>query len=80
MGVLPGGPARRGKPGGPPKSARPPTGSRSPVLLQIWARRLSANAVEELMKKIPEVTLLFWIMKICAITLGETAGDQLLRP
>ena len=25
--------------------------------------------------KIPEVTLLFWIMKICATTLGETAGD-----
>jgi uncharacterized membrane-anchored protein len=29
------------------------------------------------MKKIPEVTLLFWIMKICATTLGETAGDLL---
>lgn len=30
-------------------------------------------------KKIPEVTLLFWIMKICATTLGETAGDQLAQ-
>ncbi|MDB4985969.1 MAG: hypothetical protein JWN04_1147 [Myxococcaceae bacterium] len=29
------------------------------------------------MKKIPEVTLLFWLMKICATTLGETAGDLL---
>ena len=29
------------------------------------------------MKKIPEITLLFWIMKICATTLGETAGDLL---
>jgi len=29
------------------------------------------------MKKIPEVALLFWIMKICATTLGETAGDLL---
>ncbi|MGI4738106.1 MAG: COG4705 family protein [Janthinobacterium lividum] len=29
------------------------------------------------MKKIPEVTLLFWVMKICATTLGETAGDLL---
>lgn len=29
------------------------------------------------MKKIPEVTILFWIMKICATTLGETAGDLL---
>jgi len=31
------------------------------------------------MKKIPEVTLLFWVMKICATTLGETAGDQLAQ-
>lgn len=29
------------------------------------------------MKKLPEITALFWIMKICATTLGETAGDQL---
>lgn len=29
------------------------------------------------MKKVPEITLLFWIMKICATTLGETAGDLL---
>ena len=27
------------------------------------------------MNKIAEVTLFFWIMKICATTLGETAGD-----
>ena len=27
------------------------------------------------MNKIPELTFLFWIMKICATTLGETAGD-----
>ncbi len=29
------------------------------------------------MKKIPEVALLFWVMKMCATTLGETAGDLL---
>ena len=29
------------------------------------------------MKKIPEVSIAFWIMKICATTLGETAGDLL---
>lgn len=29
------------------------------------------------MKKIPEITALFWLMKICATTLGETAGDLL---
>jgi len=28
-------------------------------------------------KKLPEVTLLFWIMKIAATTLGETSGDLL---
>lgn len=27
--------------------------------------------------KVPEITILFWIMKICATTLGETAGDLL---
>ena len=27
--------------------------------------------------KLPEITLLFWVMKICATTLGETAGDLL---
>ena len=30
-----------------------------------------------MMKKIPEITIAFWIMKICATTLGETAGDLL---
>jgi len=27
--------------------------------------------------KVPEVTLAFWIVKIAATTLGETAGDTL---
>ncbi|MED4779889.1 hypothetical protein [Brevibacillus choshinensis] len=25
--------------------------------------------------KLPQITIFFWIMKICATTLGETAGD-----
>jgi uncharacterized membrane-anchored protein len=29
------------------------------------------------MKKLPEITLIFWIMKIAATTLGETGGDFL---
>ena len=29
------------------------------------------------MDKLPQITLLFWIMKIAATTLGETAGDLL---
>lgn len=27
------------------------------------------------MNKLPEITFFFWVMKICATTLGETAGD-----
>ncbi|WP_331351246.1 hypothetical protein [Cellvibrio sp. UBA7671] len=27
------------------------------------------------MNKLPEITIFFWAMKICATTLGETAGD-----
>jgi uncharacterized membrane-anchored protein len=34
-----------------------------------------ADAGEYVMKKLPAVTLAFWIMKIAATTLGETAGD-----
>lgn len=34
-----------------------------------------ASAGRYVMKKLPEVTLAFWIMKIAATTLGETAGD-----
>jgi uncharacterized membrane-anchored protein len=30
-----------------------------------------------LMNKLPQITLFFWIMKIAATTLGETAGDLL---
>ena len=28
-----------------------------------------------MISKVPEVTLLFWIVKVAATTLGETAGD-----
>jgi uncharacterized membrane-anchored protein len=37
-------------------------------LRSLPARRLGAT-------KLPEITLAFWVMKICATTLGETAGD-----
>lgn len=33
--------------------------------------------VADNLSKIPLVTLLFWVMKICATTLGETGGDLL---
>jgi uncharacterized membrane-anchored protein len=33
------------------------------------------NMYESALSKVPEVTLLFWIIKIAATTLGETGGD-----
>jgi len=33
------------------------------------------GAVEQRASKLPEVTLIFWIVKIAATTLGETGGD-----
>lgn len=33
------------------------------------------NSIERTLSKVPEVTLLFWIIKIAATTLGETGGD-----
>jgi uncharacterized membrane-anchored protein len=32
---------------------------------------------DELLSKVPEVTLVFWIIKILATTLGETGGDAI---
>ena len=33
------------------------------------------NTIERTLSKVPEVTLIFWIIKIAATTLGETGGD-----
>ena len=33
------------------------------------------RAAEQALSKVPEVTLIFWIIKIAATTLGETGGD-----
>ncbi len=35
----------------------------------------TSGTARSVVKKLPEVTLAFWIMKIAATTLGETAGD-----
>ncbi|MFF0791646.1 hypothetical protein [Streptomyces spiralis] len=35
----------------------------------------TSRTAKSVMKKLPEVTVAFWIMKIAATTLGETAGD-----
>ncbi|HEX5538453.1 MAG TPA: hypothetical protein VFX01_01580 [Methylophilaceae bacterium] len=34
-----------------------------------------SQSTENLLSKVPEVTLMFWIIKIAATTLGETGGD-----
>ena len=33
------------------------------------------NTIERTASKVPEITLIFWIVKIAATTLGETGGD-----
>ncbi len=36
-----------------------------------------ASPVGDGPSKVPHVTLAFWVIKICAITVGETGGDAL---
>jgi uncharacterized membrane-anchored protein len=38
---------------------------------------LEINTMDNQINKVAQVTIYFWIMKICATTLGETAGDLL---
>src|SRR6266566_717836 len=33
------------------------------------------NTIERTVSKVPQVTLIFWIIKVAATTLGETGGD-----
>ena len=33
------------------------------------------NIEQHVLSKVPEVTLIFWVIKIAATTLGETGGD-----
>ncbi|WP_411124095.1 hypothetical protein [Streptomyces sp. x-19] len=42
---------------------------------QVLADHDVASPPKAVLKKLPEVTLAFWVMKIAATTLGETAGD-----
>lgn len=37
----------------------------------------SARALRQVLNKVPEVTLLFWVIKMMATTVGETAADFL---
>ena len=33
------------------------------------------TTMQHTLSKVPEVTLMFWIVKVAATTLGETGGD-----
>ncbi|MFE2164347.1 ATP-binding cassette domain-containing protein [Streptomyces sp. NPDC059447] len=48
---------------------------KTPVLSLPDADAASTSTAQYVVRKLPEVTLAFWIMKIAATTLGETAGD-----
>jgi uncharacterized membrane-anchored protein len=37
--------------------------------------QLRMTATNHSLSKVPELTLIFWIIKIAATTLGETGGD-----
>ncbi|MGW1641441.1 ATP-binding cassette domain-containing protein [Streptomyces lavendulae] len=53
---------------------RPPAAAPPPRLPAADAAG-TAGTAQYVVRKLPEVTLAFWIMKIAATTLGETAGD-----
>jgi uncharacterized membrane-anchored protein len=38
-------------------------------------RCMNDHLKDQVLSKVPEVTVLFWIIKIAATTLGETGGD-----
>jgi uncharacterized membrane-anchored protein len=40
-------------------------------------RHKPAGAVSDVLSKVPQVTLAFWVIKILATTVGETGGDAL---
>ncbi len=46
-----------------------------PVADSIFSENKMDEERLELIAKVPQVTFLFWIIKILATTLGETGGD-----
>jgi uncharacterized membrane-anchored protein len=47
------------------------------VLISKGKKYAMNNFAENPLSKVPEITLIFWIIKILATTLGETGGDSL---
>jgi uncharacterized membrane-anchored protein len=40
-----------------------------------WDNDAGEHPARYVMRKLPHVTVLFWVLKTIAVTLGETAGD-----
>ncbi len=59
---------------GPVPAAAPPP---PPPALPAALRPGASSSLDAVTRKIPAVVAAFWVMKICATTLGETAGDLL---
>ena len=63
-----------------PSTAEDAQPSRSAEILRVPRRADEPDrSGAGIMKKLPQITLIFWIMKIAATTLGETAGDLLAQ-
>ena len=46
-------------------------------LVNNMTKNTASTALSTALSKVPELTLIFWVIKILATTLGETAGDAL---
>src|SRR6266513_381060 len=42
-----------------------------------FPRGHEAEELADLYSRVPRITIAFWVVKICATTLGETGGDAL---
>lgn len=45
--------------------------------MELWLKKIEMSKIT--LNKLPELTVAFWITKICATTLGETGGDLLAQ-
>jgi uncharacterized membrane-anchored protein len=46
-----------------------------PLMTRNATTGIGTDAIEQALAKVPQVTLVFWLIKIAATTLGETGGD-----
>ena len=58
---------------------RPPTAGRRKVDRRRLDARTATAASRQMLNKVPQVTVWFWIIKVMATTVGETGADLLDR-